>query len=287
MITVFTPTYNREKELNRLYNSLLNQNYDDFEWLVVDDGSTDNTEELIKKFKEENKIQINYYKVENGGKSKAFNYAVEKAKGECFFCIDSDDYLIDNILLKVNELFNTIKNNESIAGLGFLVKKHGTDEIVGTNFPKEKMIDTYTNIYHKYKVQGDKQLIFKTNILKEFPFPIINKEKFVPEALVFNRISKKYDMLFINIPSTYKEYMDNGYSANYFNLVKKNPNGNMLYLKELYEIEPTLYNVAAYDLFGIYSKTKFKDIVKNHPSKIKAFLMYIPACIKYIQKERK
>ena len=81
--------------------------------------------------------------------------------------------------------------------------------------------------------------------------------------------------------------MENGYSANYFNLVKRNPKGNMLYLKELYEIDKTLYNVAAYDLFGIYSKTKFKDIIKNHPSKIKAFLMYIPAYIKYIQKEKK
>ncbi len=287
MITIFTPTYNREKELNRLYNSLLNQNYDDFEWLVVNDGSTDNTEELIKKFKEENKIQINYYKVENGGKSKAFNYAVNKANGECFLCVDSDDYLVNNILEKIAELFNNIKNDNTIAGLGFLVKEHKTEKIVGTKFPEDKMTDTYTNIYYKYKVQGDKQLIFKTSVLKNFPFPIINKEKFVPEALVFNRISKKYNIEFYNIVTTCVEYMDNGYSSNYFNLVKKNPNGNMLYLKELYEIEPKLYNVAAYDLFGIYSKTKFKDIIKNHPSKIKAFLMYIPAYIKYLQKERK
>lgn len=285
MITVFTPTYNRQEELKRLYNSLLNQECKNFEWLVVDDGSTDSTEELINKFKNENKICINYYKVENGGKPKAFNFAVSKANGDCFFCIDSDDYLVENILIKVEELFNNIKEDNTISGIGLLTAKHGTNDIIGTKFPQDNMIETYTDIYHKFKVSGDKQLIYKTEILKEFPFPLMEGEKFVPEALIFNRISKKYKMLFINLVSTYKEYMEDGYSANYFNLVKKNPKGNMLYFKELYSIEPSLYNVAAYDLFGIYSKIKFTETVNNHPSKIKAIMMYIPAFIKYLQKK--
>lgn len=284
MLTIFTPTYNREHTLLRVYNSLLNQEFKDFEWLVVDDGSTDNTEELINKLKNENKININYYKVENGGKQKAFNFAVNKAKGNCFICVDSDDYLIDNILIKVNELFNKIEKDNEISGIGFLVKKYGTEEIVGTKFPKDNMIDTYINIYHKHNVKGDKQLIFKTEILKEFPFPLIEEERFIPEALVFNRISKKYKMLFVNEVLTYAEYMEDGYSADYFNLVKKNPKGNMLYLKELYNIEPTLYNVAAYDMFAIFAKYGIIKAIKEHPAKIKAFLMIIPAYIKYLQK---
>lgn len=285
MVTIFTPTYNREKTLLRLYNSLLNQDFRDFEWLVVDDGSTDNTKEIINKFKDENKICIDYYKVENGGKQKALNFAVNKAKGDCFICIDSDDYLVENILAKVDKLFTSIKKDDKIAGIGFLVKKHGTEEIIGTKFPTDNMIETYTDIYYKFKVKGDKQLIYKTEVLKEFPFPLIEEERFIPEALVFNRISKKYKMLFVNLALTYAEYRKDGYSANYFNLVKKNPKGNMLYYKELYSVEPSLYNVAAYDLFGIYSKTKFREIVNNHPSKIKAIIMYLPSWIKYLQKK--
>lgn len=284
MITVFTPTYNRKNTLIRLYNSLLNQKFTDFEWLIVDDGSTDDTNSLIDEFKAESKIEINYYKIENGGKQNAFNFAVNKAKGDYFICVDSDDYLVDNVLNKVEELISQIKNDENVAGIGFLVKKHGTEEIVGTRFPEDRMIETYVDIYHKFNVTGDKQLTFKTKILREYPFPIIEGERFIPEATVFNRISKKYKMLFVNIELTYAEYLDTGYSSNYFNLIKKNPKSNMLYLKELYEIEPSLYNVAAYDLFGIYAKMKFRDIIHTHPSKFKAFLMYIPAYIKYIQK---
>lgn len=284
MLTIFTPTYNREHTLLRVYNSLLNQEFKDFEWIVVDDGSTDNTEELINKLKNDNKISINYYKVENGGRQRAVNFAVNKAKGNCFICVDSDDYLVENILTRVDELFNKIENNSEISGIGFLVKKSTTKEIIGTKYPQDNMIDTYTNIYHKYNVKGDKQLVFKTDILKEFPYPSIEEEKFIPEAIVLNRISKKYKILFSNEALTYAEYMEDGYSANYFNLVKKNPKGNMLYLKELYDIEPTLYNVAAYDMFAMFAKYGIIKAIKEHPARIKAFLMLLPAYIKYIQK---
>lgn len=284
MITIFTPTYNREQTLGRLYESLVKQEFDDFEWIIVDDASTDNTASLVSKFEEEKKVNIRYYKVKNGGKQRAFNFAVSNANGECFVCVDSDDYLADNVLERISKEFDKIKNDEKIAGLGFLVKKHGTEKIVGTSYPKNNMVETYTDIYYKFGVQGDKQLIYKTEILKEFPFPVENGERFVPEAIVFNRIAKKYKMKFINFAVTYVEYREDGYSANYFELVKKNPKGNMQYLKELYEIEPSLYNVAAYDLFGMFAKMSFFDIIGGHPSKIKALIMYIPAILKYIQK---
>lgn len=287
MITIFTATYNRQDTIPRLYESLKKQEYKNFEWLIIDDGSTDNTCEIIEKYKKEEAIKIRYYKVKNGGKQKAFNLALEKVEGDYFICIDSDDYLADNILVKVNYYIQKVKDMEDVAGIGFLVKKHEKEEIVGTEFPKDEMIDTYANIYNKHKVKGDKQLIFKTEIIKKYPFPIVDDEKFIAEATVFNRISKKYKMLFVNTTLTYVEYRVDGYSANYFNLIKKNPKSNMLYLKELYEFEPTLYNIAAYDLFGIYAKIKIFDIIKSHPSKFKALIMYLPAYIKYMQKERK
>lgn len=280
MITIFTPAYNRKKELSVLYNSLLLQDYNNFEWVIVDDGSVDDTENLILDLKNENKINIVYFKQENKGKSKAVNQGIKLAKGDLFLCIDSDDYFLPNVLSMINKEYENIKNDDSIAGLGFLHYKVNTEEVIGTKFPNENMVDTYFNIYNLYKVKGDKQLIFKTKIMKEFLFPEIEGEKFVPEALVFNRISQKYKMKFINKAIVYKDYLESGYSNNYFKLAKNNPKGQVLYYKELYELQPTLYNVAAYNMYSIFAKNGMIKTIKDHPSKVKSLIMYLPALYK-------
>ena len=286
MITVFTPTYNRKEELKRLYESLLKQEYKDFEWVVVDDGSTDGTEELVKEFIKDNLIKITYFKQKNQGKNMAHNKGVELAKGEYFVGVDSDCALTVDALSIVNEYREKIKDREDICGLGFLNYNMKTREFVGSKFPEDEFEETYYNIYNKYKVTGDKELKFKTDIIKKFPFPKIEDEKFVPESLVFNRISKEYKFLFVNKGIINVDYLEDGYSNNYFDLVRRNPRGNMLYYKELYEFDKSLYNVAAYDMFGIYGKKRFKDIINEHPAKLKALIMYIPAYIKYLQKGR-
>ena len=285
MITVFTPAYNRKNELINLYNSLLKQDFKNFEWLIVDDGSTDDTESLINQLKNENKIQINYYKQVNSGKSSAHNKGVELAKGEFFVGIDSDDIFVENVLGKINEYFEQIKQEEDICGLCFLNYKQGTTQIIGNMFPKNKLKDTYYNIYHKHNITGDKEMVFKTKILKEFLFPIYENEKFVPESLLFNRICQKYKFMCINEPVISKKYTDEGYSANYFNLAKQNPKAHMVYYKELFELEPSNYNIAAYNMYAIYAKNGLLKTIKEHPSKFKSLILYVPAYIKYLQKE--
>lgn len=287
MITVFTPTYNRKDELKNLYASLLNQEFKDFEWVIVDDGSKDGTEEIVKDFINENKIRINYHKQANKGKSMAHNKGVEIAKGEFFIGIDSDDIFTQDALKKIHKYFEIIKEKSDICGICFLNYKKDTNQIIGNEFPQDEMVDTYYNLYHKHKITGDKEMVFKTKVLREFPFPIYENEKFVPEALVFNRICQKYSFLCINEPVIYKKYLDEGYSANYFDLAKKNPRGQMTYYKELYDLEPTNYNIAAYNMYSIYAKYGFIKTIKEHPAKIKCLAMYIPAYIKYLQKERK
>lgn len=286
MITVFTPTYNRKEELKRLYKSLLEQEYKDFEWVIVDDGSTDDTEELVKEFISENLIKINYFKQKNQGKSLAHNKGVELAKGDYFVGIDSDCFFTPDALTIVSEYVEKIKDRKDICGLGFLNYKMNTTEFIGTKFPEDDFEETYYNIYNKYNITGDKELTFKTNIIREFPFPKIENEKFVPESLIFNRISKKYKFLFVNKAIINVDYSDEGYSNNYFELMKKNPRANMLYYKELYEFNKSLYNVAAYNMYAMYSKYGFISTIKEHPSKIKALIMYIPAYIKYLQKNK-
>lgn len=286
MITIFTPTYNRVKELKELYKSLLRQNYADFEWLIVDDGSSDNTRAFINKLKKENKININYVYKENGGKQSAYNKGLDNAKGEIFLCIDSDDILADNILEVIVTDFKKISKNKIIGGVIY-IQSYISDKnkIIGTSFSKDNMIENYFNIYHKLNVIGDKLIVLKTSVAKEYYFPLIEGEKFVPEALIFNRISDKYNFLCRNVVAAHKEYLKGGYSNNYFNLVKRNPKGNMLYFKELYAKEKKLYNIYGYLLFGIYSKTKFSKLLKDHSAKVWIVVMYLPVLV--ISKMRK
>lgn len=286
MLTVFTPAYNKAKTLKRLYQSLLEQQglQSSFEWIVINDGSTDETDKMVQEWLTEKKITIRYIPKENGGKQRAYNEAVQMAQGDYFICIDGDDYLVPGALATVEKEAEKIKDAPQIAGIGFLEYKHGSKEIVGSKFPEDRMISTYSDIYYKYQVTGDKQLTFKTEILRKYPFPVEEGENFIPEGILFNRIAKQYKMVFLNEVIAYVEYLDNGYSANYFNLVKKNPKGNMLYLKELYEVTHKLYDVAAFDLFGIYAKEKWIKVVQQHQNPFLATLLYPIAWVKYKQK---
>ena len=274
MITIFTPTYNRKKELERLYESLLNQDYDDFEWLIVDDGSIDDTEKYVNSLIKKNKIKIKYFKKENGGKPSAYNKGLDLASGNIFLAIDSDDVFKENVLKKISSDFENLPNK--IGGVMYLQGYiDNPSKVVGTNFPDDELIENYFNIYHKLHVTGDKLIVLKTKVAREFYFPIIDGEKFVPEALIFNRISLKYDFKCINYMASLKEYLNEGYSNNYFALVKRNPLGNMLYFKELYNLEKSIYNVYGYILFGIYGKVSFKKLL-NHKAKFLIIILYLP-----------
>lgn len=288
MITVFTPSYNRKKELKLLYESLLKQNTKNFEWLIVDDGSNDDTSKYIDKLKSKNIININYVYKMNGGKQSAYNKGLDEARGDIFLCIDSDDILKENILKSIEDDFSKISDNDELAGImyvqGFINNK---SKIIGTAFKNNGLIDTYYNIYNKHGIKGDKLIVLKTKVAKEYYFPIIEGEKFVPEALVFNRISHKYKLLCSNVVASYKEYLEGGYTDNYFSLARRNPKGNMLYFKELYAFNKSFYNVYGYILFGIYAKYNFYDILKEHPAKIKLLLLYLPTRVMAFVKRRK
>lgn len=277
MITVFTPTYNRANTLERLYNSL-KETKEKLVWLVVDDGSTDNTEELMKSFKD-SKVSINYVKKENGGKMSAFNLAIDLCETEYFMTIDSDDMINPNFIKEFYSDIDKIKDNDNIAAIVYLAANmNNKDEVVGTKLPDNTICKFY-DIYNKFKVKGDKSIVWKTDVLKKYKYPMIDGEKFIADAYLMNEVSFSYDFMTINRIATFVEYQDNGYSANYFNLVRKNPKGNRLYFKQLYSIKKSWYNVYGYILFSIYSKTGFKNTVKEHPAKIKTILLYLPTLI--------
>lgn len=280
MITIFTPTYNRKEKLSLLYNSLLNQNYKNFEWLIVDDGSTDGTSNYIEELQKKEQITIRYIYKKNEGKMSAVNIAHEEASGECFITIDSDDELMPNILSSLERDFKKIKKNDDLAGIVYLASYKGkSKEIIGDKLPENGTICAYTDLSLKYKIKGDKATLWKTSVLRNYKFPIIKNEKFVPDLYLMMMISKDYKIMTMNKSVMLVEYLDTGYSNNYFNLVKNNPLGTSLYYRELYSFNPVLYNVYGYILFCIYGNKKFKDIVKDHPSKMKVVLLYIPTLV--------
>lgn len=231
MITIFTPTYNRAHLLERLYKSLCYQSCKDFEWVIVDDGSIDNTERVVGSFQLENQIPIQFYKQENSGKHIAINKGVSLAKGELFFIVDSDDYLSEQAIETVYFYFDKVKDLQSIAGVAGR-RMYADFSIVGTS-NYEELVSNSIDIRYVHKVTGDLVEVFKTEILKKHPFPESKGEKFCPEALVWNRIAKNYDLLFFNKGIYITEYLEGGLTSSIVKIRMKSPKLSTLYYAEL------------------------------------------------------
>lgn len=241
MVTVFTPTYNRGYIIHKLYESLCAQSSYDFEWLIIDDGSTDNTKNKIEDFIKEKKIPIKYIYQANGGKHRAINNGVQQANGELFFIVDSDDFLTPDAIESIIFQWGKITNKNNYAGLCFRRINLNSNKIIGQDFINFESDSTSIELSYIYKITGDKAEIFRTKILKLFPFPEIKGEDFVPEALIWNRIAYAgFKLKCINKGIYFCEYLPDGLSKNFSRNLKKNHNGFRLFYKELltYKIIP-------------------------------------------------
>lgn len=213
MITIFTPTYNRAYILPNLYESLKRQTSFDFEWLVVDDGSVDNTEELLKEWMSEPSFSIRYIKQENGGKHRAINRGVKEAKGELFFIVDSDDFLVDFAIEEILKQYALVKDETNVAGIcGMKIYPNG--ERVGGNVDFKSIYCSLFDFRYKHGVYGDIAEVYKTSVLAQFPFPDIPNEKFCSEALVWYAIAKKWKIHFFNVGIYICDYLDDGLTIN-------------------------------------------------------------------------
>ena len=232
MITVFTPTFNRAYTLPQLYASLTRQTDPDFEWVVVDDGSTDATQELIASFDAEQKITIRYLKCKNGGKHRAINQGVQVAEGELFFIVDSDDYLADNAIEIIKIQWTKVRDHDYLSGICFRCLNYKTGQVIGEPFPAEVFESDHIEIAHRYGVFGDKAEVFRTEVLRQFPFPDIPGENFVPEALVWCRMAQQYKIQFIDRGIYYCDYLPDGLSRKFSVNLLKNASGFRLFYKE-------------------------------------------------------
>lgn len=228
MITILTPTYNRAYTLERLYKSLLLQNLP-FEWLVIDDGSTDATKDLIAAFKKDAPFSIRYFYQENSGKHVSINTGVYAAQGDFVFIVDSDDAITEDALTLLQNAIELL--NKTIAGLCFRKVLLNGNMIGNTTLSADPIILSPTQAGNLF--QGDLAYIFRTSALLSHPFPVIKGETFVPELLIWNRIADEGCILYYPTTAIYQcEYLADGYSANFKQNLRKNPKGFALFYRD-------------------------------------------------------
>ena len=232
MITVFTPTYNRGYIITKLYESLKRQTDKDFEWLVVDDGSTDNTQKIFDEIiVNEKGFSIRYIKKQNGGKHRAINLGVSKAYGDLFFIVDSDDYLSDDAIAKIKNWVSSLDGNHKFSGVAGL-RGYSDDKVIGGKGNNEKYIDA-TNLERKKKnLLGDKAEVYFTEILKKYPFPEFDGENFITEEVVWNKIAADgYYIRWFSDVIYFTEYLPDGLT-NTTNRYAINPKGTLYWAKQ-------------------------------------------------------
>lgn len=200
VFTVLTPTYNRAHTLPRVYKSLKAQTFKDFEWLIVDDGSTDHTGELVRQWIEEGVLSVRYIRQPHGHKKVAFNRGVREAQGMFCLPLDSDDELLPTALELLYKAWLSIPDTEreQFAGVcGLCVDKKG--RVVGDLFPQDVIYSDSLEMFYVYHVSGEKQGFVRVDILRNYPFPE-EISGHVPENVVWHRIAERFKICFINVP---------------------------------------------------------------------------------------
>ena len=258
LITVFTPAYNRAYILAELYNSLVRQTCKEFIWYVINDGSSDNTDEIMNEFITEHKINIRYEKQKNSGKHSAHNRATANCETELFFCVDSDDFLTVDAIEKIKNAWQSIPI-QKIPALSGIVANRGykNGNVIGTEFPAGISEAGLSQLYAMGK-KGDTALIFRTEIIRQYPFPIFEGERFFREHVIYDEIDKTYKLYVLNEVIYMCEYLDDGLSKNATLLEMKSPKGAAF--ARLHDANKAnsersrLRNLTAYLFFSIVAK---------------------------------
>lgn len=285
-VTVFTPTYNRAHTLEACYESLCRQTSVEFIWIIVDDGSIDETSTLINMWISEDIIKIKYYWQPNQGKHIAFNTGVSMADGELFLCLDSDDILLDNAIEVIIKKWGN--SNNHYAGM-IACKSNMKGLVVGSMLPEKLNASTVYDLYNIFRVQGDKLMIFNANIIKKYQYPVIEGEKFVTEAFIYDQIDKNYEWLLLNEVLYQCEYLSDGYTANDKQLLLRNPKGFAMYFRNRIKIG---HSFKARYLFAVrYVNCNFisknKYYLKDSPAKLITMLAIPTAIVIYFYKYSK
>lgn len=263
-VTIITPTYNRAEFLPRLYESLLRQTNPDFDWLVVDDGSSDGTSELIGRYIQEKKIRISYERQPNAGKHTALNRGIAKIESELTFIVDSDDYLPQDAVEIILTYHEKYKNTPNLCGYSFL-RCHSDGRVNTAYFPEDEKIDTYLRVRINGNIGGDKAEVFFTDILKKYPFPVFEGEKYMPEDVVWMRMSGPYRMVHINKNVYICDYLEGGLTKTGRRMKIHSPRGmalrSQIYLEDRTVcVKVKVKMMLLYQIYGRFAGLPTKEL---------------------------
>jgi len=285
-LSILTATYNRANFLGRLYNSII-QNLAsglDVEWLIMDDGSNDNTAEVVKEFIDEQKIEIKYNIQENQGKMAAINNLMEFVTGDLIVDCDSDDYFSKDAFQIIKEEFKKTEK-EGLYAICFLKQKENGN-IDGSSFKNE--ISTMFDLYFKEGATGEKNLVYYADIRKKYRHELEHNEKFITEARMYHKMDEVYKIKCVNKTITVGEYQKNGYTSNILKTFTSSPYGYLKYFEEILHkdmrgvnFNKRLYVIKHYILFCYLTETKMQiEKIRGMLNKVLICLLYIPGIIR-------
>lgn len=276
--TVFTPVYNRRKEINRVYSSLQKQTFRNFEWIVIDDGSEDNVVSLLVDYKSSADFSIIIKQQTNSGKHIAWNEAVKMAQGELFVPADSDDeFTEDTLEFFFNKWHNLVETERAnYSGINVLCMDPNSKQIIGDIFPKDGMVSNNLELYYKYKIKGEKWGCIRTDLLRKIPFPVIKRKGlYYPEGYIWFSLAKDYNLLCYNnaLRLYYREGNSimntkndrnkfNNYAPARYHYMIWNLNNNKNWMIK-YSLEGYLRNVLSLCTNGLYLKKSWLEIISK------------------------
>lgn len=287
--SILTATYNRAKYLPKLYKSIVDNIDEDYEieWLIMDDGSTDDTEKVCKSFVNEKNLVVKYYKQENQGKMQAINNLAKYVSGELWIECDSDDYFVKNALKIIAKKSTMLQENKNLYALVFL-KNENTSKLSGNKFPFEDKETTMFDLYFKHGVIGEKIIVFNSEIRKKYQYIIEPGEKFCTEARMYHQIDLKYNVRCYNQVVIEGEYQSDGYTKNIKKIFLESPKGHYEYFKEIFEhdmkgvsIKKRAYAIKHLILFSnIVNRNIDINNIKGNLNKFIILLAWFPGKIK-------
>ena len=284
MVTIVTPTYNRANELPRLYNSLCAQTCQQFKWLVIDDGSLDDTRILIERYQNDSRsnFPIQYIYKDNGGKHTALNVAFRTVETELLFIVDSDDVLTDDAISTIEKDWEAVAN-KNLCGIGYL-RGYTHTKVIGDMYPADGLMDTFIQVRYNQGVDGDKAEVWRSACLRGFQYPEGNGERFISESVAWIYMARQYKMLFRNKILYITEYLEGGLSktgrALRFRCPENMAFGSLETMSRHFSLKIRIKETLLYIVYSKFGGKNFRRIM-DCPYKKLVLVCYLPGVLLY------